>query len=283
MVLGSFPEWSAPESGANDLWGRMGRNPDGTWNGCGIQLRCTRSEVILTAWVDFAIVWTRRIINFVTPFPGDKWTLVCGYTGNPRLFKVYRNGSTVLEHKESGTASRLGPDYRGIGFGMRAGGALITQATPAIVRKISAGDNAEVTQSGFLERHNAGDQIAYDAYTCYGPGIFGIANGPRSTEVVELGPLAPGEVAHIRTDPRRGGVFDYTPRTGNDTAPVLFGANPTDTMYRKMKGRFTFACAIPPKEPGMRVAAQHVAVSITGGNADSRIMASLTPLRRYPQ
>jgi spore germination protein YaaH len=33
MVLGSYPEWSAPATGANDLWGRMGHNPDGTWDG----------------------------------------------------------------------------------------------------------------------------------------------------------------------------------------------------------------------------------------------------------
>lgn len=291
MVLGSFPEWSSPETGANDLWGRMGRDADGNWDGNGIRLRVERRSAYLTAFVNFEPVWERvrrgddqNSQNLLwTPFPGDKWTLVCGFTGDERMFKVYRNNGTLLEHKESGTQSLIGEDYRGVGFGVRAGGALITQATPAIVRKIAAGDNAEVTQEGFLRRCNAGDQPAYDAFTFYGPGTVGIANGPGSTDMVTLGPLLPGEIAHINTDPRTGGVYDFTERTGNETKPLLFGANPTDTMYAKMKGRFTNECQIPPKQPGMRAQTYQVKVSITGGNADSKVAASLTPLRRSPQ
>lgn len=284
MVLGSFPEWSAPETGANDLFGRMGVNPDGTWDGNGIRLRVAWTKIHITAFVDFEPVWTRTQSILWLPHPGDKWTLVCGFTDDPRMFKVYRNGATLLEHKEVGTQSLIGATYRGIGFGVRAGGALITQATPAIVRKISAGDNAEVTQSGYLERRNAGDQVAYDELTVYGPATkVEIANGPFSTDMVEIGPLAAGEIAHIRTDPRNRGVFDLTPRTGEEVSPVLFGASPTDTMYRKLKGRFTADYAIPPKEAGMRVATHRIKVAITGGNADSRISASLTPLRRRPE
>ena len=283
MVLGSYPEWSAPETGANDLWGRMGRDADGEWDGNGIRLRCTRGEIILSAFVDFTEVWTRTVGNFITPFPGDKWTLICGYTDDPRLFKVRRNGAIVLNHKESGTQSMIGEDYRGIGFGDRAGGALITQATPAITRKISAGDNAEVTQTGYLKRCNAGDQDAYDEITLYGPGTFGIEDGAGTGNMVTLEKLGVGEIAFIRTDPRRQGVFDYSDRTGAETPSILFGASPTDTMYRKLKGRFTKACAIPAKEPGMRVQTKRVKVTITGGNADSMIEHQLTPLRRSPQ
>lgn len=283
MVLGSHPQWSAQESGANDIWARMGRNVDGTWDGNGIRARCTRNRVSITAFVDFAEVWTREAKIVITPHPGDKWVLVAGYTGDPRLFKLQRNGAELLAVKELGNGSHLGANYRGVGFGVRAGGSSQTQATPAIVRKIAAGDNADVAQEGFLERHNAGDQPAYDEFTVYGPGTFGIANGPDSTDMVEFGPLAAGEIAHIRTDPRRRAVFDYTSITGADTTPALFGASPSDAMYRKLKGRFTSECAIPPKEPGMRVKTYHVKVSIKGGNADSKIMAALTPLRRYPQ
>ena len=64
---------------------------------------------------------TGTVGNWVTPFPGDKWTMVCGYTDDPRMFKVQRNGAIVLSYKESGTASMIGADYRGIGFGVRAG------------------------------------------------------------------------------------------------------------------------------------------------------------------
>lgn len=43
--------------------------------------------------------------------------LVCGYEGNPRLFKVLRNGSEILSFKEEGTGSLLGANYRGLGLG----------------------------------------------------------------------------------------------------------------------------------------------------------------------
>lgn len=291
MVIGASPEWSLPESGANDLWARMGRNEDGSWNGDGVRARITMGRVTLTAFVDFDPVWSRTVRGLtleyllpIIPFIGDKWSLIAGYDGNARLFKILRNGGEVLTYREVGTQSRLGSDWRGIGFGMKAAGALITQATPATVRKISAGDNSSATQSGFLARHNAGDQPAYDEYTLYGPATkFAIANGPGSRQMVEFGPLGVGEIAHIRTDPRRKAVFDYTALTGAETASVLFGASPSDTMYRKLAGRFTSECAIPPKQAGMRVQTHYVACSITGGNADSKIMAQLTPLRRYPQ
>ena len=291
IVLGTIPEWTLPESGTSDLWGRMGRNVDGSWDGTGIRARIAMGHVTLTAFVDFAEVWSRNLRAHtrehplgLIPFIGDKWTLVCGYDGDARLFKVLRNGGEVLVHKEVGTGSSVGADYRGIGFGMKAGPGIITQATPSTIRKVSAGDNKAVAQTGFLARNNAGDQPAYDEYTLYGPATkFTIANGPGSTDVIEFGPLGVGEIAHIRTDPRRKAVFDYTAATGAVTAPALFGANPSDTMYRKMKGRFTSECAIPPKQAGMRVQTHYVAVSITGGDADSKIMAQLTPLRRYPQ
>ncbi|MGQ9348953.1 DUF7257 domain-containing protein [Mycolicibacterium gilvum] len=289
MVLGSFPEWSLPDTGANDLWARMGADGSGNWNGNGIRLRVHRRKIELTAFVDFDDIWTRTLNTIFVPFPGDKWTLACGYPEtedddpDPRLFKVYRNGANLLTHKEIGTGSVVNSSHRGIGFGARAASAIFTQATPAIVRKISAGDNAAVEQVGYLERRNAGDQTAYDTYTVYGPATkVEIANGPNSTDMVEIHDLKVGEVAVIRTDPRRGGIFD--PFANNDSStPALFGANPSDTMYRKMKGHFTAECAIPPKEPGMRVATHRVKVSMTGGTADSRIAASLTPLRRRPE
>lgn len=284
MMLGATPEWSAPESGANDVWARMGRLADGSWDGNGIRARVTLGAVSLSAFVNYVGVWNRTVQSFIIPGIGDNWSLVAGYDASPRLFKILRNGAPVLQYQEPTSTSRLGADYRGIGFGVLAAGALITQATPATVRMVSAGDNSVTTQSGFLKRHNAGDQDAYDEYTLYGPLTKAlIANGPGSTEMVEFGPLAIGEIAHIRTDPRRKMIFDYTNIAGAEVAPALFGASPNDTMTRRLKGRFTSDCAIPAKEPGMRVATNQIAVSILGGNADSRIDAQLTPLRRYPQ
>lgn len=284
MMLGAIPEWSFPEQGANDVWARMGRNVDGSWNGNGVRARVQIGAVSLTAFVNFVPVWDRTVNGLIIPWIGDEWSLVAGYENDPRLFKILRQGAPILQYKEPTATSHVGAAYRGVGFGVRAGGALFTQATPATVRRITTGDNDNTSQSGFLKRHNAGDQDAYDEYTLYGPFVKAkIANGPGSTDFIEFGPLAVGEIAHIRTDPRRKQVFDYTDRTGNAVAPALFGANPTDGMARRMKGRFTSDCAIPAKEPGMRVREYQVACSIQGGNADSRIDAQLTPLRRYPQ
>jgi hypothetical protein len=284
MLLGSFPEWSVPEQGANDLWARMGRNPDGSWDGNGVRARIQTGAASLTCFVDFTPVWDRTVNGLIFPGIGTVATLVAGYTGSLRLFKIQIGGAAVLQYQEPTATSLVGPDYRGIGFGVRAAGALITQATPATVRRVTAGDNAEVTQSGFLKRHNGGDQDAYDEYTLYGPATkFLIANGPGSTDMIEFGPLAVGEIAHIRTDPRRKQVFDMSGGTETPVSPALFGASPTDNMARRMKGRFTTDCAIPAKEAGMRVPEYLVACAIQGGNADSRIDAALTPLRRYPQ
>ena len=282
IVLGSIPEWSF-HSGSNDLWARMGRDGGGDWDGNGIRARITLGYVEISGWVSFSKVWSREMYGFIIPFIGDKWQLIVGYEDDARLYKLVRNGGTVLSHKETGTATHKGSSYRGIGFGMYAGEAIITQATPSVVRKISAGDNLVSEQSGFLERRNAGDQDVYDEYILYGPATkFKIANGPGSTDMVEFGPLSKGEVVMIRTDPRKRGVFDLTNASTTSDGVYLFGTQPSDTLYKKLTGRF-FQNQIAAKQPGQRVETQLVACSITGGNADSKIVASLTPLRRSPQ
>ena len=60
-------------------------------------------------------------------------------------------------------------------------------------------------------------------------GTFGIGNGPGSTDMVEIGPLDPGQIVHIRTDPRKRGVFDLT-KANTTTGPYLFGAQPSDEL-----------------------------------------------------
>jgi hypothetical protein len=314
IVLGSFQElalfW---DQAHNDIWGRMGRNLDGTWNGYGIRLRLGAGYIQLTRYNNYVPTVMREwgLLDWQTwipPLPGEKFTLVCGYEGSPRMFKVFRNGTEIISFQETGTGSALGSDYRGIGFGQRAGAALLTQATPANVRKISAGDNAVITQSGFVERINKGDQDFWDRYTCYGPGLFSVGNGPGSTEMVEFGPLLPNQVMQIRTDPRKYGVVDMTwlpPTTqeldffqqalsdiisfatGNNAPPLLealkssFGILPPQgNPYSLLQGRFSNP--VPAKSPGRPAQTYHVKVEIAGGNADSKIIAAGTPLRRNP-
>lgn len=313
MVLGSHQEWSLRDGGFNDLWGRMGRNIDGSWNGYGIRFRIGAKYITLSRFNNFVETEMRRFGAFkpqtwVNPRPGEKFTLVCGYEGDPRLFKILRNGNEIMSVKESGTGSALGAAYRGIGFGMRAGAAFFTQATPARVRKISAGDNAAITQSGELIRINVGDQDFHDRYTCFGPGIFRFSNGPNSTDMVEFGPLLGNQVMQIRTDPRKYGVVDLsvlppTPQdltffqqalddlldfaTGNNSPPLAtaikskFGILPPQgNPYSLLKGRFSNP--IPAKKAGEPAKQYKIKVEVLAGNADTKVIASGTPLRRNP-
>jgi len=313
IVLGSFQEWNFSDEGYNDLWARMGRNVDGSWNGYGVRVRLGSTSMTLSYFTNFVETELRKygVFNWQTwldLMPGEKFTLVAGYEGEPRTFKVLRNGNEIITVKESGTGSAMGPAYRGIGFGVRAGTAPFGQATPAAVRKISAGDNAAISQSGYLERVNVGDQDAWDRYTCHGPGIFRFGNGPGSTDMVEFGPLLAGQVMQIRTDPRKYGVVNMTTvpatpqdltnfqqalsdflsfATGGNSPPLVeaikskFGILPPQgNPYSLLKGRFSRP--IPRKKAGEPAQSYHIRVEMLAGNADTKIVSALTPLRRNP-
>lgn len=308
MVFGTFQEWGFPEGAANDLWVRMGRDINGDWDGNGIRMRIENNIVKLSRFNNFTqTVMTWRLI-IIPPVPGEKFTFIAGYEDNPRMFKVLRNGSELMSHSEVGTGSLLGSAYRGLGFGMQAGAAVITQATPAGIRKVSGGDNTTVSQSGWLERVNVGDQPMWDRFTCFGPGIFRFGNGPDSTDMIEFGPLLPNQIMQVRTDPRKYGVKDLTvlpptPQeldvfqqalkdfvsfaTGNNIPPLLqaiesaFGISPPQgNPYSLLNGRFSNP--IPAKSPGSVAAPYHVKVEIDNGNASSMVIAAGTPLRRWP-
>jgi hypothetical protein len=308
MVMGTLQEWSLPEGAANDVWVRMGRNPDGTWDGNGVRLRMENNILKLSRFNDFIQTVMRHRIILIPPIFGEKFTLVAGYDGDPRLFKVQRNGVEIMSFKESGTGSMLGPDYRGVGFGMQAGAAVVTQATPAAVKQISAGDNSTQTQSGMLRRVNMGDQPMWDRYTLHGPGTFYIGSGPSSTDMVKFGQLERGQVVQLRADPRKRGVVDLTSvppspqqlnwwqkalddllsfASGNNASPLeeeiksLFGIKPPQgNLYSLLDGRF--ARPTPPKPVAGRVKAYNVLVEVVNGDADTRIVAAGTPLRRWP-
>lgn len=313
QVHAGFQEWSLPDSGRNILGARMNRNPDGTWAGDGVFVEYGGGYLRLFYTINFVETTLRTdpFAMLVGPFLSEKFTLVCGFNGDPRMFKVLRNGTPILSHKETGTGSPLGSDHRGVGNGAFAGAALITQATPSPIRKISAGDNAEVTQTGWLERVNVGDQKMYDDYTLFGPFTsVKIYDGPGSDEYVEFGPLLANQIVFLRTDPRVNTtlVQDLTsvppsPQELNifqqavksllsffsnqnaftDQVSSMFGiVPPQGNFYKYLKGRFSENAAIPPKPAGAPAPTYHVKVEIVGGNADSKVIASGTPMRRYP-
>lgn len=311
MVYASGPEWTFPEVACNDMWARMSRNVDGTWKGDGIRCRVEIGGVRISRYVNFVetAMYVRPL--FIPPLPGEKFTFVAGITGSLRTFQLLRDNWTILSFTESGTASLVGPNYRGIGFGMRAAAAIITQATPGAIRKISAGDNAAVTQSGFLTLTNIGDQQGWHNIICYGPGTFEVANGPESANMVKFGPLLAGQIALLRTEPRRRGVYDLTPpdatvqgqeltgwqsfiknlvtfATNGNVPPLLrqfeslFGILPPQgEFYSLLEGRFTKS--IPAKPIGGVPVESHMAVKVTGGGPTTKVVAALTPLRRWPQ
>jgi|LakMenEpi03Aug12_release.lakeMendotaPanAssembly.Ray.scaffolds.fasta_scaffold16958_3 hypothetical protein len=309
MKLGSFPEWSIFDEAYNDIWLRMGNTETPGLNG--LRLRIQRFNIEVSYFVNGVETTLRNKLIF-SPAPGETWGFMAGVDGDPRKYRVLRglDGGMVevMTVKEPGTASNLGSSYRGMGFGMEAGSGPTVQLLPASIRSFRAGDNATQTQSGMLRRVNVGDQDMWDRYTLHGPGTFYIGSGPGTTDMVKYGPLLPNQIVQIRTDPRKRGVVDLTAvqpspqelkwwqqavkdfvsfASGNNASPLeeellsKFGVQPPQgNMYSLLEGRFSQP--IPPKPVAGPVQQYNVLVRVEGGNADSRIVAAGTPLRRWP-
>lgn len=302
--LGILPTWFFDPAAYNDLWARM--NTTGTPGTDGIRLRITNHQITISAFVSGTEHVLRQRPMIIPPLPNETWSLVCGFEDDVRHFQALRDGVPIMNVVENGTTSLIGSTHRGAGFGMANNGT----HGPASVKRWSAGDNATITQTGFLRRVNAGDQPMFDRYTVYGPGIFTFADGPNSSDTITFGPLLAGQIAQIRTDPRKRSVVDLTSTpanpqqanqfaqaledfisfaTGNNVPPLLqeieslFGIQPPQgNMYALLQGRFSDAAAIPPKPTGQPASEYHVKVTIDEGNAASRIVAAGTPLRRWP-
>lgn len=302
-------EPAIPEGGFLDIWARMGRaSGSNSWNGNGIRARCGWGKIVLSRFANFSetVMFTRPLI--VPPWiGGEQWQLVAGQTDDPRLFRVLRNGTTALAHKESGTASKLGADHRGVGFGMQASAALVSQASPPPVRRLRAGDNAAVTQSGYLTRVNCGDRDADDSYTVFGPGTFRFYTG--ATDFVEFGPLLENQVVRIDTHPDRQMVTDLTsvpPSPAQQTAwekamsdlldfvggrdtPLVSAIKsqwgitpPQGNLGALLKGRFPASAMIPGKPTAGPPVPVTTRVEIVNGTAQSRIIARLVARRKFP-
>lgn len=310
IKFGSIPAWSPFDESANDIWVRLG-NDDAEPGDNGVRLRIKAFSIELAYYVDGVKTELRQIPNLIPPLPNETWGLIAGNGDDDRTFKVLRGVkglSEVMTVKEAGTGSPLGDDFRGMGFGMESGTGALIELPPATVLKFWGGDNATQTQSGMLRRINVGDQSMWDRYTLHGPGTFYIGSGPGSTDYVKYGPLERGQVVQLRTDPRKRGVVDLTSvqpspqqlkwwqealkdfisfASGNNASPLeeeilsKFGIKPPQgNMYSLLDGRF--AKPIPPKPAAGPVKAYNVLVKVEGGDADTRIVAAGTPLRRWP-
>jgi hypothetical protein len=305
-----FQEWSLPESARNIIGGRMDEAA-GIWGGDGVFVEYGAGMLRLYYTDNHTEHTLAQRPLLIPPILGEEFSLVCGANNDPRLFKVLRNGIAIMAHKEIGTASKLGADHRGVGSGMHAAGALITQATPAPISRLAAGDNATETQTGWLEMVNVGDKPMYWDATLFGPfDKVRLYDGPGADECVEFGPLLANQVVFLRTDPRSNTtlVQDLTSTPPNpqtlsvfqqgvkallsffsnqnaftDQVSSLFGiATPQGNLYKYLSGRFSDNAAIPPRPTTGPVPTYHVKVEIVGGNADSKVIASGIPRRRYP-
>ncbi len=309
--LGSFIELGA----AVDIWLRMGRREDGSWNGYGVRARITNATVEVTSFNNYHETLIAWWLILLLPLLGETLRFEAGdpETGDERVFRIKRgyigDGRTVLQWRDAAAVTPLGEDFRGVGFGGYAAGAIITQGTPGAVSEFRAGDASATEQTGFIERLNVGTEPRWDTYTCYGPGTFEIAAGPGSTDMVKFGPLLPNQIVRLNSDHSKRVVTDLTsvPSTAAELleyrdalaeleslAPIGnigptvnanasgFGISPPQgNLNRLLEGRF--ARPIPPKPAGGSAVSTHVAVKITGGNSSSRVIARGVPQRRYPQ
>ena len=133
------------------------------------------------------------------------------------------------------------------------------------------------------------------------------ATRPFWSGTITFGPLADGQVALIKTHPGFRGVIDLTADQSEQDLPFfqtflrslvnlvfnnnvppllnwfesLFGIEPPQgNLYALLQGRFTK----PVPSRGLGLPETHkIAVSIVGGDARSKVICALTPMRRWPE
>jgi hypothetical protein len=269
-------------------------------------------EVTFSAVVNGVEVWSKTQSVTILATPASVWTFIVGTSATTsRQYRLLLDGFDVMTATDP-DVSRKGASYRGWGFGVGVASGVGTQFYPmSTVEAWAAWDNTDVTKSGFLSLTNRGTETVFPKYLCYGPGTFYIGNGSGAIGAagqIVFGPLLPGQIALLDTDPRRRGVIDISPgqapgpvslqdqftnalyslSTSANIAPLLtvfaslFGIVPVQgPLYSKLSGRFTRP--IVGHVDGTPLVTEQVAVTITGGNADSKIVGAITPLRRWPE
>jgi hypothetical protein len=163
--------------------------------------------------------------------------------------------------------------------------------------------------SGYVTLANIGDQPGWPRYLCYGPGTFTFSDGPDTSRVISFGPLATNQIVLLTTLPRLRSVIDLSVlpsptqtltlfqellaglisfATINNVPPLLqqfeslFGILPPQgVLYSLLDGRFT--TPLPAKIEGVNPETNYIPVSISGGDGNSKIVAALTPFRRWPE
>lgn len=308
MQLASIPTWFLYGAAYNDIWFRC--PPPGTISPGvdGMRLRIGAGFIRLSSFNSSVETVLRQEFLPIPQQPGEFWTVICsGYVFTVTRGMATSAQSTVMSVTDGAQISLKGSGFRAAGFGMHVS----FETTPAGLLGWAAYDNTLTSQSGFITMVNCGDQPMYPRYTLYGPGTFTIQDGPNNAgNNVTMGPLLPNQIVQLRTDPRNRGVTDLTSQPaspqaltiwqaaledylsfaiGNNTTPLTaaieseFGIlAPQGNIYSLLNGRFSDNSGIVAKPVAGPVQAYEIPVSISGGNAQSRIVAAGTPLRRFP-
>lgn len=308
-ILANLFDFDAP-LGTNDCWVRLNTTPAGSYSAVtGVRLRIGIETFELSCFVGGTEHVFATLPLIIPPLWDEVFTLVAGTDNDAYEFAVLRDGIKIFSYTDSAHISQKGSSYRGWGFGASAG-FLVVPFTPPPLGAWFGQDNLSQAQSGFVPLTNMGDMEAWPRYLCYGPGTFSFGNGPNSTTNVTLGPLYDGQVVLVITDPRLRSVVDLTPTqvktpvsflteveealdalksfaTNYNAPPLLqqfesiFGLLPPQgNLYSLMTGRFTNP--IPRSYYGQPLTTSWIPVSVTNGGPNSKIVAAITPRRRWP-
>lgn len=137
FIPDNTPEFTVGTGAANYLWGRMGRNPDGSWDGNGIRAAVGWGFTQIAVFNNFVSTVLIQQFSLVPPIAGEKWKLYCGSDTDPNFYKLVRDDFFIMcSAHDTDEIANVGPNYRGVGFGLQGGGAILTQATPAAVRQV---------------------------------------------------------------------------------------------------------------------------------------------------
>lgn len=294
---------------AIDIWARTPSTPPSDYSSMtGVRLRFQLDTFSLSYWIGgTGSVWfTLPLV--IPPVWGETFTLLAGTDNDDYEFAIQRDGITFFRYTDSAHQSEMGSSYRGWGFGEHTNDLVVSMIVPPPVDRWFADDNLAQTESGYVSLTNMGDIEAWPRYLCYGPGTFTFGNGPNSTTNVTLGPLEDGQIVLVTTEPRYKSVIDLTPNqptpaslnkfktllaelisfaTNNNVPPLIqkfesfFGiVPPQGNLYPLLNGRFTNP--IPRAYYGKPLVTNYIPVSITNGSPNSKIVAAITPRRRWP-
>lgn len=317
VQLGSFPELGTfPQNALATLWTNVSGVTTSIANGIRVAISNTQATITAVQGGVNTLLHTIGLPSL--PTLGDIFTIISGdiQSGLNNLFTLLHNGVAFFHGLLNNVGSILSQTGQQVAMGIQAGQSTLIQALPPGLQNFlgvaQPAPPAAVATTGFIGRTNAGDQPMFDTYTCYGPGTFVFADGPGATANVQFGPLLPGQIAQLNTDPRKRGVTDLTPpgaspvvapssaaaaalaqflswATANNIPPLLraiesrLGVQPPQgPLYALLQGRWSDNAAIPPRSAAGTITQYKVAVGISGGDATSQIICAGTPLRRYP-